>query len=131
MYAKIEAIDAVVAVAGTTLIADMAMDVADGVLALSVANTGTAAFDAFNIQVQTVPGGPWHTIANDAAGFASATLVTPLLSGNGAPVTLAAAATFFCQIDVRGIHGVRVYASANTVATTASVWSNLSGVPAR
>jgi ABC-type uncharacterized transport system ATPase subunit len=123
-YAKIQATDVSIAVDGTTLIKEINLDVGDGELALTVTNTGAAAFDAFDIQVQVATGGPWVSIGNAAGDFT--TPVLPLICVRGAPVTLAAAAVFFCQIDTKGINAVRVYASANTAVTTASMWSNLS-----
>jgi hypothetical protein len=123
-YATIQATNVSITVAGTTLIKEIVLERSDGELALAVTNTGAAAFDAFDIQVQVAEGAPWVSIGNAAGDFA--TPVLPLLCVRGAPVTLAAEASFFCQIDCKGIHAVRVYASANTAVTTASMWSNLS-----
>jgi hypothetical protein len=119
-YAKIEVIDAAVAVATDSLIADIDTAIADGMLTVSVKNTGAAAFDNFIIQIKAVDGSDWVACADIA------TPALPVVYVNTALATLAAAATSVFQIDARGLCGVRLYASANTAVTTASVWSNLS-----
>ena len=128
-YQKNEVTNAAVAVATEDVIATIAVSVSRGSVVLAIKNTGDHAFDSFQVEVQVVEGGDWYVVATAAGEYT--TLVLPLVYCRTTPYTLAASAVSLIQIDVRGLNGIRLSASANTTATTASVWSNFSGVVER
>jgi hypothetical protein len=120
MYAKTEAIDAVVPAGAATVITTITTDMADGDLVIAVTNTGAVALDAFTCEVQPVAGGPWVTIDVATPAQPCAWVTTAL-------ATLAAAASSAFSVNANGIHAVRISASGNGGATTMSVWSSLGG----
>lgn len=111
-----EVTDVAIAVSATeTTLAEI--DVDDGIeaMAIAVKNTGAAAFDAFSVWV-SVNGVDYVEVDAATPDDPVNWVVTDL-------ATLAAAAVSTFQLDVRGIAKVKLTASANAVATTASAWS--------
>lgn len=88
-------------------------------LYFDVTNTGAVAFDEFTIQRRAHDDSAWETIANAAGDYDSPQL--PITEVQGAPVTLAAAATVYIRMQVNGTRGVHVLASGNGGATTATL----------
>ncbi len=80
------------------------------------------AFDAFVIQIQPHTGGAYSTIASAAADFTSPTGL--VVGASGDLTTLAAAATGWFILDVRGLARVKILASANAAgAATVSIYA--------
>ncbi len=80
----------------------------------------SVAFDEFTIQRRTMGSGAWETIANAAGDYSSPQV--PILEVQGAPVTLAAAATVFIRMDVEATDAVRILASGNAAESTADLF---------
>lgn len=85
-------------------------------MGIQVTNSGANALDAFQVNVRCGSSTAWTTIASIAGDFSSP--VAPLIRTQGAPVSLAAAATCFILLDCFGIHEVELKASAAVGATT-------------
>lgn len=124
-YQKNEVTDVTVPVATEPVVATIVVPVGRGSVVLAIKNTGSYAFDSFELEAQVVEDGDWVVVASASANFT--TEVWPLVETLVDPYTLASAAVSLLQVDVRGINALRVSASANTTATTISVWSNFSG----
>ncbi len=124
-YQKTIVIDVTVPVATEPVVATIQVPVSRGFVVLEIKNTGSYAFDLFELEVQAVEGGAWAVTNTASADFT--TPITPLVWARGDPYSLAAGASSLLKIDVNGLNAVRVSASANTTATTVSVWSNFSG----
>ena len=124
-YQKNEVTDVTVPVATEPVVATIVVPVSRGVLVLEIKNTGSYAFDTFQLEIQAVVDGAWIVTNTASADFT--TPLTPLVWARDDPYTLAAGASSLLKINVDGLAGVRVSASANATATTVSVWSNFAG----
>ena len=124
-YQKTEVTDVVVPVSTEPVVATIVVPVSRGALVLEIKNTGSYAFDTFELEIQAGVGGAWAVTNTASADFT--TPILPLVWARGDPYSLAAGASSLLKINVDGIAGVRVSASANTTATTVSVWSNFGG----
>jgi hypothetical protein len=82
----------------------------------------SVAFDEFTIQRRPQASAAWETVASIAGDYSSPQL--PILEVQGAPVTLAAAASTYIRMEVEATDAVRILASGNAAATTADIhWS--------
>lgn len=112
-----EAADVAISAAATeTTLAEITVDEGTETLGILVTNTGANDFDAFSVWV-SVDGTTY--VEADAATPASPVewVITAL-------ATLASEASGSFQVDVRGIRKVKLEASADTTATTASAWAH-------
>ena len=92
-------------------------------LSFEVKNShASVAFDVFKIQTRPQASASWQTLASIAGDYSSPQV--PILEVQGAPVTLAAAASVFIRMEVEATDAVRILASGNAAATTADIhWS--------
>lgn len=82
----------------------------------------SVAFDQFEIQRRPHASASWESIASAAGDYSSPQV--PILEVQGAPVTLAAAASTFIRVEVEATDAIRILASGNAAATTADIhWS--------
>jgi len=84
---------------------------------------GATAFDAFNILRQMHPDGAWETIA-DAAGDYT-TPQSPIIEASASPVTLAAGASVYLRIEVKGMWAIKFQASGNGGVSEAEVYATI------
>ncbi len=110
-----------VAAASNSVIREIDIILGASTLFFQVKNVhASVAFDEFVIQRRTLAAGAWETIANAAGDYSSPQV--PILEVQGAPVTLAAAASVFIRMDVEATDAVRILASGNAAASTADLF---------
>ena len=91
-------------------------------LYFQVTNSGANAFDAFIVSRRCHVDGDYEVIANAAGDFTAPQ--SPIIECQGAPVTLAAAATVHIRMTVEATDAVLVQASNGTGDQTAAIyWS--------
>ena len=126
---RIEVVDVPVSTIGLTEIIVIQVPMSRGVVVLSVKNTGTAALDAFRVDVKATAMSDWRRIAHTNEHFTNPPL--PILYARPNPRNRPVGDTSLIQIDVRGLDGIKLYASAASGGTTVSVESNWSGIDER
>ena len=119
-FSRIVTTEIAVAVATTDTVATIYPDICEGYMDVLIHNSGSAALDAFTVEVQVDPNGPWVTL--DAA-----TPSSPVEFVTTALATLAAGAKSIMQLNVNGIYAIRLKASADTNATTLAIYTNQGG----
>jgi len=112
-----------VTAAADSEIADINVLLGSTHLFLEVKNShASVAFDQFDIQRKPQGAASWETIATAAGDYSSPQI--PILEVQGAPVTLAAAASTFIRMSVEATDRVRILASGSGAASTANIhWS--------
>ncbi len=88
---------------------------------IEVKNTGATALDLFSLFGKTSPLGNELALSALATDYTNA--VYPVIKASASPVTLAAGATAWVFVDVTGLARLILKASANTTATTLSIYA--------
>lgn len=84
---------------------------------------GATAFDQFTVKRRMHASGNYETLASIAGDYSSPQI--PILTVQGAPVTLAAAASVHIEMDVTATDTVQILASGAAGASTAEIYWRL------
>lgn len=122
MRKSVSATGVEVLVAGNSTLATIPIHPGATHLYFQVTNSGANAFDAFIVSRRCHADADYEILANVAADYT--TPQSPILEVQGAPVTLAAAASVHIRMNVEATDAVLVQASNGTGNQTAAIyWS--------
>jgi len=89
-------------------------------LSIEITNSGAAAFDVFEIQVQVHPDASWHVVASVSADFTSPEF--PLLGCSIDMTSQPAAGVGLLWLDIKGLYAVRFVAQGNAAASASTAY---------
>jgi hypothetical protein len=115
----------------TTAASSVELSVDEGacIAYVEVENTGAVALSAFKLYRQSTPQSDWELLTEIEADYVTPLL--PVMETSGSPITLAGAAFWYCRLDVRGCHALKVTATTAATSTTVDIRVHYSGHTAR